>query len=493
MFRRRFFRQPVDMEFPRGTLLMFPLLVLLVFWVLILGGAESLFADDQATPVTPPNFVLFLVDDMGWIDPACYGNPFHETPHIDRLAQQGMRFTNAYAACPVCSPTRASILTGKYPATLNLTDFIPGHWRPWAKLIVPEFQQQLPLEEITFAELLHQAGYVSASFGKWHLGGPTHFPGQQGFDEWLVSGGRHFYPRFRTTPRIDIAEGAYLADVLTDQAETFIEKHRRQPFVLYLPHYAVHIPLEAKQELIDKYSRKHPQSADRVNNPVYAAMVEHINASLGRIMRKLDELKLADNTVVIFFSDNGGLYKRFDEQGPAVMSNAPLRGEKGSLYEGGIREPLIVRWPGKVAAGSICDTPVCSVDLFPTLADIAGLSAQQPNVDGVSLLPLLRQSGPLQRDALYWHYPHYHHTSPAGAIREGHWKLIEYFEDGRLELYDVQQDLGETQDLASRKPLVARKLQEKLAAWRTKVGARLPTPNPDYDPQRAHEWKRRPR
>ncbi|HUG19857.1 MAG TPA: sulfatase-like hydrolase/transferase, partial [Planctomycetaceae bacterium] len=342
-----------------------------------------------------PNFVFFLVDDMGWIDPACYGNRFHETPNIDRLATQGMRFTNAYAACPVCSPTRASILTGKYPATLNLTDFIPGHSRPWEKLVVPEMNMNLPLEEITFAELLHPAGYVSASYGKWHLGGPAFFPGQQGFDEFIVTSGRHFAPRFNTTPETPVEDGTYLGDFLTTQAEQFLERHKAEPFVLYLPHYAVHIPLEADEALVEKYREKASREEFRpkihitiqatgesvfedeetrvvlsflaslgvgdpkleikeikwaksskawlestlsfstetslsklleyaeqvktdlnkkilpgtrlecrvspVNNPTYAAMVEHIDRSLGRIVAKLDELKLADNTVLIFF------------------------------------------------------------------------------------------------------------------------------------------------------------------------------------------------
>jgi arylsulfatase A len=438
-----------------------------------------------------PNVVLFLVDDMGWIDPACYGNRFHETPHIDRLAAQGMRFTNAYAACPVCSPTRASILTGKYPATLGLTDFIPGHWRPWEKLVVPEIHLQLPLEEITFAELLHPAGYVSASFGKWHLGGPAFFPGQQGFDEFLVTSGRHFAPRFNTTPRLPVEDGTYLADFLTARAEQFLERHQETPFVLYLPHYAVHIPLEAEEELIEKYRHK-SKVENHLCNPVYAAMVEHIDRSLGRIMTKLEELELAENTVLIFFSDNGGLYTSVSRQGEPVMVNTPLRDEKGSLYEGGIRVPLIVRWPGEIEAGSECHVPVTSVDFFPTMAELAGVPVTH-SIDGESLVPLLRQSGDFARDAIYWHYPHYHHSTPAGAIRSGDWKLIEFFDDGRLELYHLRDDLGETTNLAETPDEKAKQFRDKLAAWRTSVDARMPTKNPDYDPARAHEWKRRTR
>ena len=444
----------------------------------------------------PPNIVLLLVDDMGWIDPVCYGNPFHETPNIDRLASQGMRFTDAYAACPVCSPTRASIMTGRYPATVNLTDFIPGHWRPWDKLVVPEFNQQLPHSEVTIAEALKPVGYVSASFGKWHLGGATHNPDSQGFDEMLVTGGRHFFPNFRTTPPAEIDDGAYLADVLTDRAERFMEQHRDEPFFLYLPHYAVHIPLEAKRELIAKYERKQPKPPGRVNNPVYAAMVEHIDQSLGRIMARLDELQLADDTLLVFFSDNGGLYQSASRKGDPVMVNTPLRDEKGSLYEGGIREPLIIRWPGHIAPGSECSVPVSSVDLLPTFAELAGPKTQDNltnRIDGVSLVPLLTQQRELPARSLFWHYPHYHHTTPAGAIRKGDLKLIEYFDDGHIELYDLKNDLSEKHDLAAERPVVAKSLQQELAAWRKSVGAKMPTPNPDYDPEKATQFQRRPR
>lgn len=444
----------------------------------------------------PPNIIVFLVDDMGWIDPACYGNPFHETPGIDRLAAQGMRFTDAYAACPVCSPTRASILTGRYPATVQLTDFIPGHRRPWARLTVPEFNQQLPHAEVTIAEALKAAGYVSASFGKWHLGGPDHYPDRQGFDEMLVTSGRHFFPRFRTTPPVDIDEGAYLADVLTDQAEQFIRRHRDQPFFLYLPHYAVHIPLEADPDVIRRYEQKQPKPAGRVNNPVYAAMVEHIDQSLSRIMDTLDELQLAEDTIVVFFSDNGGLYQSVSRRGDPVMVNTPLRDEKGSLYEGGIRVPLIIRWPGQVPAGTVCGVPVSSIDLLPTFADVAGEKASamlKNRIDGVSLVQLMTRQQPLPQRSLYWHYPHYHHTTPAGAIRRGPLKLIEYFEDGRVELYDLEKDPGEKVDLAAERPDAARSLQRELATWRQQTRARMPRPNPDYDPQKASLLQKRSR
>lgn len=450
------------------------------------GMAMPRLLSAAAKAKRPPNIVFFLVDDLGWADVGCYGNRFHETPNIDRLASQGMRFTDAYAACPVCSPTRASIMSGKYPARLDLTDFIPGHWRPYEKLRVPDNILALPHSEVTIAEALNPAGYVTGSFGKWHLGGPKHFPGTQGFDKWIVTGGRHFAPRFRTTPKMNIPEGTYQADFLTNQAEGFIRANKDKPFMLYLSHFAVHIPLEAKKKTVAKYEAK-PKPPTGVNNPVYAAMVEHVDDSVGRVMKVLDEQGLTDNTLFVFFSDNGGLRQHFKQIGPIVTSNAPLRDEKGTLYEGGIREPLIVRWPGKVKPGSVCDAPVTSVDFLPTFTDITGRPTP-PNVDGESLLPLLTQTGKLRRDAIYWHYPHYHHSTPAGAIREGDFKLIEFYEDGKLELYNLCEDIGEKHNLADKMPDKARALQKQLARWRKQVDAKMPTPNPNHDPARAHEW-----
>ncbi len=450
----------------------------------------SLRAESRAA--IKPNFIVFLVDDMGWIDPACYGNPFHETPNIDRLAREGMRFTDAYAAGAVCSPTRASLVTGKTPASLNITDFIPGHPFAWAKLKPPQIAGALPPEEITFAEVLKPAGYVSGSFGKWHLGGPAYYPDRQGFDEFVVTSGRHFAPKFRSTPALDVKPGDYLADVLTERAIRFLTDHREQPFCLYLPHYAVHIPLEAKQALIEKYEQKQRKPEGRVNNPIYAAMVEHIDQSVGRLLKTLEELKLNERTVFIFFSDNGGLYQSASRSGPPVMTNAPLRDEKGTLYEGGIRVPLIVRWPGVIEAGSICGVPVSSIDVLPTLADLAGVKPAD-SVEGVSLVPLLKQTGEFSREALYWHYPHYHHSTPAGAIRAGDYKLIEFFEDGRLELYNLGNDLGESKNLAEAEPEKAQALHQKLQAWRKSIHAKMPTPNPDYDPAKADQLKPRRR
>lgn len=425
-----------------------------------------------------PNILFILIDDMGWSDLGCYGRAFHETPHIDGLARQGMRFTDAYAACPVCSPTRASIMSGQYPARVGVIDFIPGHWRPYEKLRVPSNRTQyLPLEIVTLAETLQSAGYVTGHIGKWHLGGQEHSPEKQGFDFAWQQG------RNRNDKQVT---------AFTERAIEFIEANRDKPFFLHLSHHTVHIPLEAPPELIEKYEKKSKPSAG-VNNPTYAAMVEHLDRSVGRLLRKLDELNLSDDTVVIFFSDNGGLRQMYTGEGPIVTTNAPLRDEKGTVYEGGIRVPLIVRWPGVVEPGSLCHTPVSSVDFYPTLLDVT--KTQKPEgqtLDGESLVPLLRQKGKLPDRALYWHYPVYHHSTPAGAIREGDWKLIEFFDDARPELYNLREDIGEQDDLAIQQPAKASELQRKLTAWRKSVDAAMPAPNPDYDPSRRGEWGRHP-
>lgn len=450
-------------------------------------GREA-FAAEQ--PSRPPNIVFILADDLGWADLGCYGNRFHETPNLDRLASQGVRFTDAYAACPVCSPTRASIMAGQYPARVGITDFIPGHWRPYEKLRVPiNRTQYLPLEVVTLAETLKQAGYATGMFGKWHLGGREQSPDKQGFDDVLESNGRHF--KFTTNPPREYPEDAYLAEVLTDESERFMEEHRERPFFLYLAHFAVHIPLEARQALVEKYENK-AKPEGGVNNPVYAAMVEHVDQSVGRVMDKIDALNLGENTLLVFMSDNGGLYQRYDGQGEIVTSNAPLRGEKGTLYEGGIREPLIMRLPGTIDAGTECAAPVTSVDFYPTFVAAArGMLPEGQALDGVDLAPLLRDD-PLDREAIFWHYPHYHHSVPAGAVRAGDWKLIEFYDDGHLELYNLAEDIGETNNLADAMPEKARELRERLAAWRKEVDAAMPEPNPDHDPARAGEWGTHP-
>jgi arylsulfatase A-like enzyme len=454
-----------------------------------LTAACSAQANDQQKP--KPNFVFLLIDDMGWRDLGCYGSTYYETPHIDRLAAEGMRFTNGYAACPVCSPTRASILTGLYPARLHLTDWLPGRTdRPSQKLLRPKMRQELPLEEVTVAEALKPAGYVSASIGKWHLGGKDFSPEKQGFD--LNIGGSdkgsppsYFFPyknKDFSLPGLEEGRpGEYLTDRLTAEAEKFIAANKDRPFFLYLAHYAVHIPLQAKKDVIAKYqARARPEQGQ--NNAVYASMVESVDDSVGRVLKQLEELKLADRTVVFFMSDNGGLSVREGRDTPST-SNAPLWAGKGYLYEGGIREPWIVRWPGAVRPGSVCDVPVSSIDFYPTILEMAGVQQDAGQViDGVSLVPLLRQTGGLGRESLYWHYPHYSNQGgkPSGAVRRGDYKLIEFFEDGGLELYDLRQDIGEKSNLAAKMPDKVKELHGLLMEWRKAVDAQMPTPNPDY-------------
>ena len=432
--------------------------------------------------IDKPNFVFILVDDLGWMDVGFNGSKYYETPHLDRLAAQGMRFTDAYAACAVCSPTRASIMTGKYPARLHLTDWIAGEGNsPKHKLRVPQWTMQLPLEEVTIAEALKPLGYVSANIGKWHLGAAQYYPEHQGFA--VNIGGTHwghpasyFWPyegRSHAVHGLKAGghEGEYLTDRLAAEAEKFIEQNKDRPFFLYLPHYAVHVPLKAKTPLIEKYRAKPGQGGQK--NPTYAAMIESLDQSVGRILDKLDALGIAGRTVVVFTSDNGGLW-------PQATANGPLRAGKGFAYEGGIRVPLVIKWPGVAKAGSTCNVPVCSIDFLPTFAELAG-AKPSGDVDGVSLVPLLKQSGPLSRNALYWHYPHYwrgEQVRPYGVVRSGDWKLIEVYEDMRVELYNLHDDLGEQHDLSRANPEKTGELREMLHAWRRNVDAQMPTPKP---------------
>ena len=460
--------------------------------ILFLSALSCQFSWITATAAeqTPPNIVLILIDDLGWADLPSYGNRFHETPAIDRLAAEGMRFTDFYAGAPVCSPARACLQSGQYPARLGLTDFVPGHWRPFERLVVPPIEGQLPLEVQSLAETLKPAGYATGYFGKWHLGNAKQYhPRHQGYDTAIVTGGRHVAPNFRTQPATKVEKGTYLSEFLTDQTLDFIEANRKQPFFAFLSHFAVHIPLEAPEELIEKYKQK-PMVDGYPCHPTYAAMMQQIDHSVERISKKLDDLGIAENTLVLFTSDNGGLRKIYTGVGEVVSNNAPLRDEKGTIYEGGIRVPLIVRWPEQVPAKTECDEPATLADILPSFAEIAETSLGE--VDGTSLLPVLTQaSKKLDRDAIYFHYPHYHHGQPAGAIRQGNWKLLENFGDGSLELYDLSRDLGETENLAEKHPEKAKQLQQQLSTWRKEVGARMPTENPDYDPGRAKEWWRR--
>ncbi|QJW93573.1 sulfatase-like hydrolase/transferase [Frigoriglobus tundricola] len=438
-----------------------------------------------------PNVVLIVIDDLGQRDLGCYGSTFYKTPNIDQMAKAGVRFTDFYAACPVCSPTRASILTGRYPQRMNVTDWIPGRKdSPDQRLKRPEIRNELPLEEITIAKALQTNGYATALIGKWHLGGKGFEPTRFGF-EVNVAGdetgtARSYFAPFvnksGAMPGLEKAEdGEYLTDRLTTEAERFIETNKSKPFFLYLPHYAVHTPLKAPQALIDKY--KVTPTHGRQSNPAYAAMVESMDASVGRVLKKLDDLKLTNNTLVIFTSDNGGL-ATLEGMPFAPTSNAPLREGKGYLYEGGIRAPCVMKWPGRIKAGSTTDRVACSIDFYPTIMDAAGIP--QKNVHHTDGDSILRSSddGDVKERAIYWHYPHYANqgSRPGGAVRFKDYKLIEFYEDGRRELFDVKRDISEGRNLAAEKPDVVKELAAKLATWRNEVGAKMPTPNPDYKP-----------
>lgn len=452
---------------------------------------------------TQPNILFILADDMGWTAPACYGSDLHETPNIDRLATQGVRFTQAYSASPVCTPTRAAIMTGQHPARLNITIWheaavsrlsSPGD----EKLAPPITETALALEHTTLAELLHDAGYQTAHVGKWHLGTAEQYPETQGFD--VNVGGTfygapltYWYPykgervsgsgvrEFRYVPGLPPGkEGDYLDDKLTDQALTLMEQMHAsgKPFYLNMAFYSPHTPIEGKPDLVAKYKAKIREGMTH-KNAGFAAMMETLDENIGRLLDKLDTLGIADNTVVVFYSDNGG----FDEvrNGEQVANNSPLRSGKGSAYEGGIRVPLIVRWPGVTTAGTVCDTPVTSMDFYPTILEMLGDKAPAPGkvLDGISLGPVLRDpASSLGREDFQWHYPHYYfNTTPVSAFRHGDWKLIEYYEDGRKELYNIKDDLSETTDLAAAKPEIVKDLEARLQAWRTEVNARLPEKN----------------
>jgi len=424
-----------------------------------------------------PNIVLILADDLGWRQLGCMGSTFYVTPHIDQLAAHGMRFTDAYAAAPVCSPTRASLMTGKYPARLHLTDYIKGMNEPEkSPLKLPAWTPYLKLEEVTIAEALKELGYTTACFGKWHLskekqppGSESLNPDKQGFDQYFVT----YKPEKGLAQPWQTPENdGHNVKLITEKSLTFIEQNRDRPFFLYMSHNSIHRPLMEKAALISKYEQN-PDSNLPENNPVIGAMIETLDNSVGQVIDTIERMGLTNNTVVIFFSDNGGLESESDQ--------TPLRSGKGSLYEGGIRVPLIFKWPGHIQAGRVEHTPVCSIDFFPTLLAIAGKQAAGNNVDGINLLPLLTDSGGIERNALFFHYPHFHKAGegPSGAIRQGDYKLIEWFEKsyqgidkpGALELFNLKIDIGEENDLTSRQPVLTRELYEKLDRWRKQVGA----------------------
>ena len=474
------------------------------FTLLMLGGAlassvcsvQAVGEDRLESSAT--NVVLILIDDLGWRDLGCYGSTYYQTPHIDRLAAEGMRFTNGYAACNVCSPTRAAIMTGKYPARLLLTQWLPsGRWsRTENKLREGRYVSNLPLEEVTIAEALREAGYRTGFLGKWHLGTETYYyPQHQGFDVNVAgrdygAPGSYFYPfegswKIPTTGQtlhkespLSGKEGDYLIDRLAEEAERFIRDSAEDPFFLMLSHYAVHAPLQGKQDKVGHYELVPP--GKQQGKPAYAAMVESVDESVGRVMQTLRELSLAERTIVIFTSDNGGFAKATD--------NSPLRANKGSNYEGGLRVPVIISQPGQVRPGSVSHEPVISTDFYPTILAATGQALRpHQHQDGEDLTPVLTGTGGLDRDALFWHYPHYNQhpqSFPSGVIRAGDWKLIESFETGQLSLYNLSEDLGETIDLSERHPERVSSLYNRLTAWRSAVGADPATPNPEYQPAR---------
>jgi arylsulfatase A len=414
-----------------------------------------------------PNIVLIFADDLGINDLGCYGRQDHRTPNLDRLASQGMRFSCAYTAQPICSPSRAAIMTGKCPARLNLTNFLPGRADARSQPVLqPRIEGQLPLEEMTLAEMLKNAGYATGLFGKWHLGGDGFGPEQQGFDT-VVS------PQANTKPTLEAGGKGEFA--ITAAASQFIEANRDRPFFCYVPHNNPHIPLAAAPELVEK-------NRDAFH-PVYAAMIETLDEAVGRLMAKIESLGLADRTIFVFTSDNGGLHV-LESPGTPATYNRPYRAGKGYVYEGGLREPLIVRWPGVVAPGSQCEMPVVLTDLVPTLLEAACVNAAQTvgPLDGVSLTPLLRGES-LPPRLFCWHFPHYTNqgSRPAGAIREEDWKLVEQLEDHSVELYNLAHDPCEETNLAKSEPTRAEELHQKLNTWRATVGARMPSPNPEFD------------
>jgi arylsulfatase A-like enzyme len=453
----------------------------------------------KKTEVNPPNVIFILVDDMGWTDLGSYGSSFYETPNIDQLASEGALFTNAYAASPVCSPTRAAIFTGKYPTRVGITDWIPGQDPKNRKLLGPEDLHQLPLEEVTLAEQMKENGYKTFFAGKWHLGSDGYFPEQQGFD--LNYGGHHmgqppggYYSPYNNPKLNDGPEGEYLTDRLTDESLNFIENIKEDPFFLFLSYYTVHTPIQANREYIGRFREKLSKTADSIPvkiaehegftvqnqvNPDYASMIYALDVNIGRIMSKLDELNLSENTIVIFTSDNGGL-STLGGFRSAPTSVKPLRAGKGWCYEGGIRVPLIIKYPGSDAMK--IDHPVISMDHYPTILELAGLPLHSnQHIDGKSLVPVLNGNN-IDRESIFWHFPHYHGSTwtPGTAIRSGKWKLIQFYDYETVELFDLEKDLGELNDLSSVYPEKVKELQERLREIQLKTNAQLPSVNPDF-------------
>jgi arylsulfatase A-like enzyme len=474
------------------------------FRVPLVAGCLLALAATAFSRTSQPNIVFFLADDLGQRDLAIYGSTFYETPNLDRLARDGAKFTDAYAACPVCSPTRASILSGQWPQRTGVTDYIgAAHSEAWqrnTKLLPAAYSDRLALDSPTLAKSLKAAGYATFFAGKWHLGPEGWWPENQGFDHNLGGndrggpyGGKRYFSPYGNPRLTDGPDGEHLPDRLATETVKFIAANKDRPFFAYFPFYSVHTPLMARPDLQKKYEQKRARlglaekwgrEGERdvrlvQEHAVYAGMVEAMDLAVGKVLAQLDALGLRDNTLVIFTSDNGGLAT--SEGWPT--SNLPLRAGKGWIYEGGIREPLLVRWPGVTTPGSIIGAPVSSPDFFPTLLEAAGAKpAPGQTLDGVSLVPMLRGAAAPDR-ALFWHYPHYGNQggAPAAAIRRGPWKLIQWFEDDRVELFNLAADLAETNDLAAREPARVQALRTELAAWQRTVGARFPTVNPTFD------------
>lgn len=452
----------------------------------------------QAAEAKQPNFVFFLVDDLGWADLTCYGSTFHETPNIDAFASSGMKFNQAYTACPVCSPTRASILTGRHPVRVDVTDWIPGNSNT-GKFLQVHDRDNLALDEVTIAEVLKGEGYQTFFAGKWHLGDEGYWPTDQGFETNI--GGNHkgsppggYYAPWKNPTLQAKQDGEYLTERLTEESVNFLEtRDQEKPFFLYLCYYNVHTPITPYKKRVEHFQEKAKKTFDgntpstvehdgqsraRQDNADYASMVAAVDQSVGEILDKLEELKLDENTVVCFFSDNGGLCT-LGKNRVAPTSNLPLRSGKGWLYEGGVRSPMIVRAPGMTTAGSVSEATVVSTDFFPTMLDLAGLPLQPKlHADGQSLISLLEGEKSPEVRTLYWHYPHYHGSTwtPGASIRDGDWKLIEFYEYDEVELYNLAKDPGEQNDLSKSLPEKTTELREKLKAWQKKMNAKMPQP-----------------
>lgn len=449
----------------------------------------------------PPNILFILVDDLGWADLACYGSSFHETPHIDQLAAEGIKFTNAYASSPVCSPTRAAIMTGKNPTLVGITDWIPGQDPQNRKLLGPSDKHELPLEEHTLAEAFQANGYQTFFAGKWHLGDEGYFPEDQGF--MTNKGGHHkgsppggYYTPYKNPKLSDGPAGEYLTDRLTQESMQFMEENQTKPFFLFLSYYTVHTPIQPNTSYVEKYKEKLSQLPDSLPrkeiehegmtvqnqaNPDYASMVHALDVNIGRLKQKLEDLGIAENTLIVFTSDNGGLSTLFPKR-TAPTSVKPLRGGKGWCYEGGIRVPLIFHMPSRIPSG-VSEIPVISHDFYPTLLEYANLpNTSQENIDGLSLFPVLSEGKTLNREALFWHFPHYHGSAwkPGAAIRMGNWKLIEFYEEEKTELFNLENDISESHDLSKQFPEKLLELKQELRFMQGVNNAKFPSPNPSF-------------